>query len=97
MFDKRTYYNPGKIRSRLETQLSTLERKLVESEEKVAALKMRLADPDIASDYEKLMELEEQLSREEQEQETLLERLLETETELDELNQKNPKKKGISK
>ena len=93
VFDKRTYYNPGKIRSRLETQLSTLERKLSESEERAAELKMRLADPEIASDYKKLMELEEQLSQEEQEQETILERMLEAETELDELNEKAPKKK----
>ena len=93
VFDKRTYYNPGKIRSRLETQLNTLERKLSESEEKAGELKLRLADPEIASDYEKLMELEEQLLKEEHEQETILERMLETETELYELNEKAPKKK----
>ena len=92
VFDKRTYYNPGKIRSRLETQLNTLERKLSESEEKAMDLRMQLADPDIASDYEKLLELQELLAKEEHEQETLLERMLEAETELHELEEKAPKK-----
>ena len=39
------------------------------------------------------MELEDQLLKEEHEQETILERMLETETELYELNEKAPKKK----
>ncbi|MBR0087413.1 MAG: ABC-F family ATP-binding cassette domain-containing protein [Lachnospiraceae bacterium] len=92
VFDKKTYYNPGKIRSRLETQLGTLERKLAESEEKADDLKMQLADPDIASDYERLMELQEKLAFEEHQQETLLERMLEAETELHELEEQMAKK-----
>ena len=58
---------------------------LSESEERAAELKMKLMDPALASDYEKLMELQEQLDAEEQQQESLLERMLETETELNEL------------
>ena len=93
VFDKKTYYNPGKIRSRLETQLETLERKLSQSEEKALELKMQLEDPNIASDYEKLMELQQALSFEEHQQETLLERMLEAETELHELEEQMAQKK----
>ena len=82
VFDKKTYYNPGKIRSRLEKQLEKYERLLAESEEKAAALKLQMLDPDLASDYEKLMELQSRLEEEEKQQESLLERMLETETQL---------------
>ena len=44
-----------------------------------------MMDPALASDYEKLMELQARLDEEEQNQESLLERLLETETALEEL------------
>lgn len=82
VFDKKTYYNPGKIKSRLIRQLEKYENMLAESEERAAELKMQLMDPALASDYEKLMELQERLDREEQQQESLLERMLETENEL---------------
>ena len=84
VFDKKTYYNPGKIKSRLSRQLEKYEKMLGESEEKAAELKMQLMNPELASDYQKLMELQEQLDAEEQQQESLLERMLETETELSE-------------
>lgn len=87
VFDKRTYNNPGKIRSRLLKQLEKYEKQLAESEEKAASLQMQLMDPALASDYQKLMELQMQLEAEEHQQETLLERMLETETELEELPQ----------
>ena len=51
----------------------------------MAELKLQMMNPDLASDYEKLMELQTQLDAEEQNQESLLERLLETETALQEL------------
>ena len=44
-----------------------------------------MMDPALASDYEKLMELQEQLDAEESSQESLLERMLETETALEEM------------
>lgn len=84
VFDKKTYYNPGKIRSRLQKQLEKYERLLSESEEKLASLKLQILDPALASDYPKLMELQNQIDAEEQNQESLLERMLETETELSE-------------
>ena len=82
VFDKKTYYNPGKIKSRLTKQLEKYEKQLAESEQKAAELKMQLMDPALATDYEKLMELQSQLDAEEKQQESLLERMMETETEL---------------
>lgn len=85
VFDKKTYYNPGKIKSRLVRQLEKYEAMLKESEEKTAELQMQLLDPALSSDYQKLMELQSQLEAGERQQESLLERMLETETELAEL------------
>ncbi|MDO4333955.1 MAG: ABC-F type ribosomal protection protein [Eubacteriales bacterium] len=85
VFDKKTYYNPGKIKSRLIRQLEKYETMLAESEQKAAELQMRLLDPALAADYQKLMELQRQLEEEEHRQESLLERMLETENELEEL------------
>ena len=85
VFDKKTYYNPGKIKSRLLKQLEKYEKQLAESEERANELKLQLMDPALGTDYEKLMALQEKLEAEEHEQETLLERMMETETELEEL------------
>lgn len=85
VFDKKTYYNPGKIKSRLIKQLEKYEKQLAESEQKADELKMQLMDPALATDYTKLMELQSQLDAEEHQQETLLERMMEAETELQEL------------
>ena len=52
------------------------------SEEKTAALKLKLMDPALAADYEALMDIQAQIDEEEKRQESLLERMLETETEL---------------
>lgn len=84
VFDKKTYYNPGKIKSRLIKHLEKYEKQLAESEEKANLLRLQLMDPQLASDYEKLMDLQSRLEEEEAQQESLLERMLETETELDE-------------
>ncbi len=83
VFDKKAYYNPGKIKSRLLKQLEKYEKQLAESEDKSASLQLQLMDPALASDYQKLMELQTLLQEEEHIQETLLERMLETETELE--------------
>ena len=90
VFDKKTYYNPGKIKSRLLKQLEKYEKMLEESESKRAELQMQLMDPALATDYTKLMELQNQLDAEEHQQETLLERMMETETGLEEFNTENP-------
>ncbi len=85
VFDKKNYYNPGKIKSRLLKQLEKYEEQLRVSEQRADELKLQLADPSLSTDYEKLMELQSQLDEEEHRQETLLERMLEAETELEEL------------
>ena len=87
VFDKKTYYNPGKILSRLKQQMAKYEKQLEESEQRLADLQMQIMNPALASNYTKLMELEEQKQKEEQNQESLLERMLETETELEEMQQ----------
>lgn len=86
VFEKKTYYNPGKVLSRLKQQLAKYEKQLEESEARLAQLQLQIMDPSLASDYTKLMELEEQRQKEEQNQESLLERMLETETQLEEMN-----------
>ena len=45
--------------------------------------------PELATDYQKLMELQTQLEKEESNQESLLERMMETEIELEELESGN--------
>ncbi|MDO4463538.1 MAG: ABC-F family ATP-binding cassette domain-containing protein [Bacillota bacterium] len=92
IFDKKSYYNPGKMKSRLVKQLEKYEKQLADSEENTASLKMQLLDPALASDYQKLMELQKQIEEEEHKQETLLERMLETETDLEELREKEREK-----
>ena len=90
VFDKKAYYNPGKIKSRLLKQIEKYEEQLAASEEKAAALKLQLCDPDLGTDYQKLMELQNAYDAEEHTQETLLERLMEAELELEELNEGTP-------
>ena len=85
VFDKKAYYSPGKIKSRLTRQREKYEGQLGDSERRAADLRLQMLDPALGSDYEKLMELQQQLDAEEQNQESLLERLLETETALQEL------------
>lgn len=87
VFDKKTYYNPGKIRSRLQNQLAKYERQLAESEQKASELQLQLMDPALAIDYPKLMEIQNAIDAEEKNQESLLERMLETETELEEMQE----------
>ena len=52
------------------------------AEEKLAELQMQMLDPALESDYPKLMELQSAVDAEEANQDSLLERMLETETEL---------------
>lgn len=87
VFDKKTYYNPGKILSRLKKQLEKYETMLSESEKKVDEYKMQLMNPELASDYPKLMDIQSKLDVEEKNQESILERMLETELELEEMQE----------
>lgn len=88
VFDKKTYYNPGKIISRLEKQLEKYEKTISDSEERANELKLQLVNPEYANDYVKLMELQEKLDAEEHTIDTILERMYETELELEETREK---------
>lgn len=84
VFDKKTYYNPGKVLSRLKQQQAKYEKMLEDSEVKLEALKMEQLDPALSSNYTRLMEISQQIEEEEHNQETILERMLEIEMELEE-------------
>ena len=73
--------------SSLLKSLEKYEKQLADSEKKADDLKIQLADPALATDYQKLMELQSQLEAEEHLQETLLERMLEAEMELEEMGE----------
>lgn len=85
VFNKKAYYNPAKIKSRLQNQLKKYETMLEESENKLNDLQMQILTPDLASDYAKLMSIQEEIDKETSNQESILERMLETESELVEL------------
>ena len=89
VFDKKTYYNPGKVLSRLKKQLETYEKLLAQSEEKASEYKLQLMNPELATDYPKLMEIQNNLDEEEKNQESILERMLETELELEDMQEDN--------
>lgn len=87
VFDKKTYYNPGKVLSRLKKQLERYEKLLAQSEEKASEYKLQLMNPELATDYPKLMEIQNKLDEEEKNQESILERMLETELELEDMQE----------
>lgn len=84
MFDKKKYYNPGKILARLKRQLEKYEQQLAESESRLSELQLEMMDPELSADYERLMELQTKIDEENKTQESLLERMMETELELEE-------------
>ena len=85
VFDKKKYYNPGKILSRLKRQLEKYEEQLAESESRMSELQLEMMDPELSANYERLMELQTKIDEENQTQESLLERMMETELELEEM------------
>lgn len=89
VFDKKKYYNPGKIKSRLEKQEEKYKEQLAVSEDKVKETKLQMLNPEIAADYQKLMELQEIIDLEEHNQETILEQMLQTEIELEQFENTN--------
>ena len=89
VFDKKTYYNPGKVLSRLKKQLEKYEKLLAQSEEKTSEYKLQLMNPELATDYPKLMEIQNKLDEEEKNQESILECMLETELELEDMQEDN--------
>ncbi len=85
VFDKKTYYNPGKIISRLKQQIEKYNKLVGESEEKLNNLLMEQMDPAIATNSYELTRLENAIQEEKANQNSLLERLLELEIELEEM------------
>lgn len=76
---EKRYYNPGKEAAKREALLQKLETKLMECDTLLADLKLQLLDPAIATDYEKLGEIQSKIDDTEQYSETLLEELAELE------------------
>lgn len=85
VFDKEKYYNPGKVLSRLKKQLEKYTQQLAESEERLANLQMELMDPSLSANYERLMEIQAGIDEENNRQDSLLERMMETELEIEEM------------
>lgn len=81
VWDKKTYYNPGKIEARRKQQIAKYEKQLEESEQHLLEYQMQLMDPAISSDYERLTELQEKIDAAEHEQDNLLNWLAELESE----------------
>ena len=74
--------NPGKFRARIERKIEKIQGQIAESEEKTRILQEQLADPALASDFEKLMEIQAEIDQNEKQQEDLLNLLVEAEEEL---------------
>ena len=70
--------------SRLKRQLEKYEQQLAESESSLSELQLEMMDPELSADYERLMELQTKIDEENKTQESLLERMMETELELEE-------------
>ena len=60
------YTNPGKEKGKTERKLKKLEEQLEVKEEEIQSLKDELANPDLATDYLKLQEIQNQIEKEEE-------------------------------
>ncbi|MCQ2513323.1 MAG: ABC-F family ATP-binding cassette domain-containing protein [Lachnospiraceae bacterium] len=75
--------NPGKNRAGMERKIQKLNEQLQANDEHIDELKEQLADPELSSDYEKLMEIQKEIEAAESLSEDLLNQILETEEELE--------------
>ena len=64
---KKTYYNPGKERSKIEKKVKRAEEELAVKEEKLEALKAELLRPEYQSSYSKLTEIQTEIDALEEE------------------------------
>ena len=71
--EKKTYYNPGKERSKIANKCKKLEQTLAEKEEIVAGLKEKLKDPEVQTSYMKLGSIQEEIDAAEEELLALME------------------------
>ncbi len=74
--------NPGKFRAKIERKIEKIQGQIAESEEKIRLLQEQQEDPALASDFEKLMEIQAEIDQNEKQQEDLLNLLVEAEEEL---------------
>jgi ATP-binding cassette subfamily F protein 3 len=84
---KKSYYNPGKERSRLEKKVQRAEEELTEKEEKLDALKAELLRSEYQSSYSKLTEIQGQIDAMEEEIAAAMEEWEELSSQLEELRQ----------
>lgn len=56
--EEKNYYNPGKEKAKKERRIARLEQLIDENEQKIASLQEELANPELASDYVKLAEIQ---------------------------------------
>lgn len=77
--NKKPRYSPAKLEAKRKQQIERYERQIEESERRLQALRDKQQDPDIASDYEKLLKLEQKISEEQEIQDNLLSLILELE------------------
>ena len=73
----KNYFNPGKEQAKKERKLAKLEEKIAACERWIAGLKEQWASPELAADYVRLNELQQEIDAAEEELEGLMEEYLE--------------------
>ena len=73
----KNYFNPGKEKAKRERRLAKLEEKIAACERWIAGLKEQWASPELAADYVRLNELQQEIDAAEEELEGLMEEYLE--------------------
>ena len=73
---EKNYFNPGKEQAKRERRLAKLEEKIALCEQQIASLKEQFASPELAADYLRLNELQQEIDRAEHELEGLMEEYL---------------------
>ena len=73
----KNYFNPGKEQAKGERRLAKLEEKIAACERWIAGLKEQWASPELAADYVRLNELQQEIDAAEEELEGLMEEYLE--------------------
>ena len=81
----KTYYNPGKERSKIQKKVKKAEEELAVKEEKLDGLKAELLRPEYQSSYSKLTEIQNQIDELEEEILSDMEKWEELSSQLEEL------------
>ncbi len=75
--------NPGKLESKLLKKIERLEAEMAGIEDEISVLKKKLEDPETAADYQKLMDVQNNIDEKEAAAEDILEKIMEAEEELE--------------